>query len=440
MKRMDIESNTPSRISYSFEGKDSVVRTTDYGVDSARVSVLNTSSHGDPRLAFLYSYLGAAEPEYLAPSKDRFTYIDLFCGGGGLSLGVEAALKSLGCRPKQLVAVDFDPNALALVKNHFSPIVGRVARAEELVSYSVDHSQTLSDFITQPRILDPRIAQFKGKVDLLVGGPPCQGHSNLNNRTRRFDPRNLLYYVMPAFAVALSVPIVVIENVKSIANAAEKVVEVTKSLLRTHGYDVQEVVLNAADFGVAQYRERHFLIAQKIGRVDVGSEIKGLQGSSVTFDQMVGSLDALPFDVGLLEAPGRMSKENQSRINYLHDEDLYDLPNAERPNCHKDGHSYPSVYGRIRADQPVGTITTGFASPGRGRYIHPTERRVISIREAARLQSFPDRYWNSAGHVGLAKAHLQKVVGDAVPPLLAEAIVLSLRSTIHLVLKAKKLA
>ena len=71
---------------------------------------------------------------------------------------------------------------------------------------------------------------------------------------------------------------------------------------------------------------------------------------------------------------------------------MFDLPNSERPECHQDGTTYGSVYGRLRADQAAPTITTGFLTPGRGRYIHPTERRTLSPLEAAGFQGYPEIY------------------------------------------------
>ena len=110
-----------------------------------------------------------------------------------------------------------------------------------------------------------------------------------------------------------------------------------------------------------------------------------------------------------------LSEVNIRRVNFLHDNDVNNLPNFERPKCHQDGHTYPSVYGRILADEPAQTITTGYGTPGRGRHVHPTERRVMTNREAARVQSFPDWYWRCDAPLSFDKNHFQKIIGDAVP-------------------------
>jgi DNA (cytosine-5)-methyltransferase 1 len=111
-----------------------------------------------------------------------------------------------------------------------------------------------------------------------------------------------------------------------------------------------------------------------------------------------------------------LSEENRRRIDFLHDNDLYDLPNEQRPECHQNGTTYRSVYGRLRWDEPAATVTTGFMTAGRGRYIHPLERRTLLPREAARIQGFPDSYrFASNGNREVTRTAIAKGVGDAVP-------------------------
>lgn len=374
---------------------------------------------------FFVSYLSGRAEAVKPAQLSRLNYIDLFCGGGGLSLGVHQAASFLGKEARLIAAADIDPIALQLVQKHFKPLIARARSVEDLVRYEADLSGALDDFIVPPAFTDTQIGQFKGKIDLLVGGPPCQGHSNLNNRTRRFDPRNLLYLVMPAFAVGLKIPNLIIENVRNIHQAREDVVGITKRILETHGYAVREAILNASDFGVAQGRIRHFLVASARGTPDLDLMSKAFSTSQITFDDACGRMSQLT-DGDILETNSKLSEENVERINFLHDRDIYDLPNEVRPVCHQEDHTYPSVYGRIRGDVPMQTVTTGFSSPGRGRYIHPYERRVINIREAGRVQAFPDWYWKPAIELGFKRAYYNKVIGDAVPSLLAYPLMASL--------------
>jgi DNA (cytosine-5)-methyltransferase 1 len=103
---------------------------------------------------------------------------------------------------------------------------------------------------------------------------------------------------------------------------------------------------------------------------------------------------------------------------------IYDLPLNERPECHRGGTSYKSVYGRMRPDEPIPTLTSGFMTPGRGRFIHPTELRTLTPSEGSYVQGFPTWY-RFDPHVGFNKKHLSKWIGDAVPLPLGYAAAMS---------------
>ena len=110
---------------------------------------------------------------------------------------------------------------------------------------------------------------------------------------------------------------------------------------------------------------------------------------------------------------------------YLHDEEVFDLPVELHNPKHRKGTSYRAVYGRMHGDRPAGTITTGFLTPGRGRYVHPTRRRTLNPREAARLQGFPDTYRFEVDGERPSSAQLTKWIGDAVPMPLGYAAAMS---------------
>jgi DNA (cytosine-5)-methyltransferase 1 len=117
----------------------------------------------------------------------------------------------------------------------------------------------------------------------------------------------------------------------------------------------------------------------------------------------------------MLETP-ELSEESRRRIDWLFDNGEFDLALSERPDCHRDGTTYKNVYGRMRPDEPAPTLTTGFMTAGRGRFVHPTERRVLNPREAARIQGFPDTYnFAKPGSAAPARKSLAKWIGDAVP-------------------------
>ena len=132
-----------------------------------------------------------------------------------------------------------------------------------------------------------------------------------------------------------------------------------------------------------------------------------------TVEWAIGDLVACPKG-GVFDTPATHSPENARRIRFLFDRGLYDLPNAERPACHRlKSHSYNSVYGRMRWDEPAPTITTGFGSTGQGRFVHPLVPRTLTPHEAARLQTYPDFF--DFGEPG--RTQLQKMIGNSVPPL-----------------------
>ncbi len=170
-----------------------------------------------------------------------------------------------------------------------------------------------------------------------------------------------------------------------------------------------------------QTRKRHILIASRFAQPDLGAVIESLKRPQRDLRWAIGDLvDIKPSR--LIDTPADLSEVNQGRIKYLFESGEYDLPNEWRPDSHKDGHTYPSIYGRLRWEQPSGTITTGFNSPGRGRYIHPELRRTITPHEAARIQGFPDRFeFSLINGDSPTRTSLANMIGAAVPPQIGYA-------------------
>ncbi len=252
-------------------------------------------------------------------------------------------------------------------------------------------------------------------------GPPCQGHSNLNNHSRRSDPRNLLYLTVPAFAVACSAQAVVIENVVSVVRDEAQVVETTRALLESCGYSVAEGVLAADAMGWPQTRKRHFLLARRAnGEMGSGPiPIEAVQSALADSPPRsvlwaVSGRERLSPDPAM-HLESELTPLSRDRIQWLFDNDEYDLALNERPDCHQDGTSYGAVYGRMHATRPAPTITTGYMTSGRGRFVHPTEQRTITPAEAARLQGFPDSYrFSPAPDRPASRSQLAKWIGDAI--------------------------
>ncbi|NQW73095.1 MAG: DNA cytosine methyltransferase [Actinobacteria bacterium] len=353
--------------------------------------------------------------------------LDLFSSVGGLALGAKVATQLLGGRATFEGAVDTDRDALRVHEHNL--LTRRVIHESvlELVDLPISEDAKTGLLRFKNPTMLPLGQGFDG-VSLLIGGPPCQGHSTLNNKTRSDDPKNRLMLTMPGIAVALGINAVVIENVPNVVNDANRVVQKTHELFVNHGYHVEQGVIAANQLGWPQTRKRFFMVAR-------------LDKAPIRFDAVVHGLRMPPKNVGwvledlldfgghepsIMDTSPKMSLDNVRRVDYLFDQDLYDLPDDQRPKCHQNGHTYPAVYGRMHWDEPAPTITGGFLSPGRGRFVHPRRRRVLTPHEAARIQGFPD-WFDFVSPMGeaLNRSMLAKWIGDAVPSMLATAAVLS---------------
>jgi DNA (cytosine-5)-methyltransferase 1 len=372
--------------------------------------------------------LKGAHAELIVGNRQRspLALADLFCGCGGFSLGVSDAAKALGFSPHVVFAADLDQDALAVYRTNFSPDDWYEGSVSDLVDFQMTTGANGATFKYPPALLSSELKRMVGKLDVLVAGPPCQGHSNLNNHTRRDDPRNLLYLTVPAIAVATKAKCVIVENVPDVINDSRSVVSLALDLFRNNGYFVASSRIYASHFGTAQSRRRHIAIAV---RKDIGVEpwfgvLESFTQEPLALQDVIDDLEIAKLD-DVFDSVAEISDENKIRIDHLFDNGLYDLPNEVRPDCHKNGHTYKSVYGRLKWEDPSPTITTGFLTPGRGRYIHPHQRRTLTPHEAARIQAFPDSFeFRRADGKSMTKTLLSKLIGQAVPPPLGHAAAL----------------
>lgn len=324
-----------------------------------------------------------------------------------MSIGLEEAARRTRHRMEVRLAIDKDPFAARVYRANF-PRAGIVS------------ADVRDLFDGQPgdeaSAVEELVLEFVGELDILLGGPPCQGHSNLNNHTRGNDPKNGLYLAMARAAETLQPSLVVIENVASILQDSEHVVDSAIEALEKCGYLVAERVLDLSRVGIPQLRKRHVLLASRLDSIEPAGVLEGVTRDRTQHDVRwaIGDLVGVTRD-DFLDEPSAMSPDNRGRVDYLFDNDLYDLPNARRPACHRDDHSYKSMYGRLAWGEPAQTITTGFTSMGQGRFVHPAERRTLTPREAARLQTIPD-WFEWAGTTG--RNRLATLIGNAVPPLM----------------------
>lgn len=380
----------------------------------------------DLKGAWWLEYLAGRQSSAIKPLGGHLRVADFFCGAGGLANGIRQLCTELGVSVIPELIVDQDEEATRVYSASHSSRVRLSTSVQKLIDYHVRTSAGGATFTYDPEFMSDELASAVEGVDLILAGPPCQGHSNLNNQTRRSDPRNSLYLTVPAFAVAANAKMCIIENVPAVVKDRGQVVEIATQLFESKGYLVETGFLTASEMGWPQTRRRHFLVARKgISPAPLSDVAALLKDDPRSIWWAIGHLeDSIGEEI--LDQVSDLSQENQARIDWLFDNDKYELALEERPESHRKGTTYMAVYGRMRKNLPAPTITTGFMTPGRGRYTHPTRRRVLTPREAARLQGFPDTYRFVTDPANPpARSLLAKWIGDAVPMPLGYAAAIS---------------
>lgn len=348
----------------------------------------------------------------------KFKAIDLFCGAGGLSTG----LKKSGFR--LCLGVDIDEKALKTYK------------------CNLKRTKVLKEDIK--KVTGERITELTGinRRDnfLLAGCPPCQGFSSLGKRDAN-DEKNELVYEYIRIINELEPSFILMENVPGMSTGVGK--EIFKNVVKEleENYHVEYATLNAADFGVPQIRKR--LVLHGI-RNDVYANLgldkekqKILPKSTHSKEKKKGyrkwvTVRKAIFDLPILGAgesyddsiiknhkARSLSETNIERLQEirLHGGNREMISEELQLECHKkENVSYTDTYGIIDPDKPAPTITSGCTIISKGRYCHPTQNRGLSIREAARLQSFDDKF-EFQGNMG----EMSLQIGNAVPPKLAQA-------------------
>lgn len=337
--------------------------------------------------------------------------VDLFSGCGGISLGAAEAARAVRRRFEPVLACDWADEPLKVYSRNFPD--ARVVREDlSLMSSLIGSAPTP----VERRLFGP----IKPGVDLLLAGPPCQGHSNLNNHTRRSDPKNELYMKVARAVELLRPKFVIIENVPGVRHDQGKVVDRTRDAIQSLGYRTDAALVDLSRLGVPQSRRRHVMVAVARDSETAFTSVRataarfGVAPRSVRWG--IGDLMDIRRETLFDHLPG-MTEVTRQRIDLLFDEGLFELPDDHRPDCHRTkAHTYGSVYGRMRWDVPSPTITGGFLSMGRGRFVHPERRGTLTPHEAARIQYFPD-YFDFGDLVN--RRSLAEAIGNAVPPKLS---------------------
>lgn len=360
-----------------------------------------------------------------------FRVVDLFAGCGGLTQGFQdvARDKKLGVRYEVVAAVEAD----------------RAAAATYAANFGRDHLHHLKIEDWRTEDIPAAAADGTPGADVVVGGPPCQGFSNLGRRDPG-DPRNQLWREYVRVLDLIKPYYFVMENVAAFFRSPEW--EIFQEELESgalQDYEADAYVLNAAEFGVPQVRKRAIVIGRRKDRRPVPAPVGRFAGRPEKWKTVEDALDGrlepqvptdainlpddlFPFDDASLPGAFKTSELHLTRnLTELSRLRFADIPyGGNRTDIHPSrlarcwvGHTSGSmdVMGRLVWEKPSVTIRTEFVKPEKGRYLHPDENRPITHAEAALLQTFPtDFLWCGS------KVQIAKQIGNAVPVKLANEL------------------
>ena len=362
-------------------------------------------------------------------SEPKLTAIDLFCGCGGISCGLKQAGVNI------IAGADIEKKYSATFKHNFP----------EAKLFHNDLTKISTEQFMREVGLEP------GELTLLAGGPPCQGFSKNVPRKNRYllDPKNQLIRTFLDFCRDLRPQLILMENVAEMKNGFDLAyTEEIIARLREDNYYVSYAVLNAADYGIPQKRRRAFFVGNRLGVMfnlphpthDTPEDIIDLfsVNNHVTVWDAIGDLPSLkpgegsefmPYSCEPFSYYQKMIRDGQEsvknhiarKLQPLQFERLSSLKPGEGlkelPHHLQVKSGYSGAYGRLTKKMIAPTITRWVFHPGSGRWGHPVDLRILTIREVARIQGFPDSfifvgtYNDQAGQVG-----------NAVPPLLIKQI------------------
>lgn len=355
----------------------------------------------------------------------RHNVLDLFCGAGGLSLGFKMAGYNI------VGGIDFNQEAIDTHALNF----------KDGFHFCGDISTLDNEFV---------LKNFEGKVDVIIGGPPCQGFStaNMQQKDHQDDDRNKLFYQFIRFVKLLKPKAFVMENVRGILTKDNgHVKEVMIEIMNNLGYNVDVRVLAASDYGVPQKRMRAFFVGTSKVLENTFDFDKIQKKAIVTVEDAIGDIydfdketktstvedEFVLYNEPVSEYQKLMRKDSdnmlynhnikypkdvvQTRMSYVPEGGNWkDVPEHLWDTVRENRHS--SAYRRLNSKEVSITIDTGHMN-----YFHPKYNRVPSVRESARIQSFPDDFIFTGGQGAQFRQ-----VGNAVPPLLSKAIADTLKT------------
>lgn len=344
----------------------------------------------------------------------EFRMLDLFSGAGGFSYGMEK-----NPHFKTVVALDFNKQAI------------------ETFKYNMPDCHAIVGDITDENVKNTILdLSIKERVNMVIGGPPCQGFSLKGKKLGLDDPRNYLFNEYLDLVSKINPAVFVIENVKALLSTSagwfrDQIIEKVSKL----GYKVRYGVLNAVEFGVPQFRKRAIFICSKTKEIslpighkepyvtvrDAISDLAYLKSGEGQFESDYSTKPNSEYQVARRKGSNKLFNHKASNHSKIAIEKLKLIP----PECGKEylpkemlgKQKFSGTWGRLKWDEPSPTIDTRFDASSNGTNNHPYLNRAITPREAARIQSFDDKFV----FVG-SKLYIRQQIGNAVPPLLAKAI------------------
>lgn len=341
----------------------------------------------------------------MATLRRKIYAVDLFCGVGGLTHGLEKA--GVDVR----LGVDIDP-------------------ACEYPYTTNNNAEFLLKSVEELKASELKRYYRKNELKLLAGCAPCQTFSAYNPKATDADDRWWLLRQFSRLVGDLSPDLVTMENVPRLVE--QNVFYEFVSNLETNGYSVTYQVVSCAEYGVPQQRNRLVLLASRLGPISLISPEMFGKGHKTVKDA-IGDLP--PLEAGAshpkdpLHQSSALSEINMRRMRASKPGGTWrDWPKELVAACHRKstGKTYPSVYGRMTWNDPAPTMTTQFFGFGNGRFGHPEQDRAISLREGAILQSFPPDYEFVRTGEQICHKVIGRMIGNAVPVTLGEVIGVSL--------------
>ena len=354
----------------------------------------------------------------------KYRILDLFCGAGGFSYGMDKNPDF-----ETLIALDNDQYAGETFKKNMP--------YADVIIGDITDDNTKAGIVEKAKKLG---------INMIIGGPPCQGYSMKGKKLGLKDPRNFLFREYLNFVEKLKPDVFVIENVKGLLLASngwfrDEIIKTIGEL----GYTVEYGVLNASDYGVPQARERAIFICSKHNRItlpektvskvvtvrDAISDLSYLESGQGEYEQNYSLPISSDYQKLMREGSTKLYNHKASNHKQVAIDKLKMIPPEKGKEFLPDeligNQKFKTTWGRLKWDEVSPTIDTRFDASSNGTNNHPYLHRAITPREAARIQSFDDKFIFYG-----SKVHVRKQIGNAVPPLLAKAIADKIDKTIEI--------